>query len=855
MNRFLLTALLLGSIFTLAKGQNHAYVDEQGIMRWGNSHQEVYGFGVNYTVPFAHAYRSAEKLNISPREAIDNDVYHFARLGFDAYRVHVWDTEISDTLGNLLENDHLELFDYMLWQMKSRGLKFLITPIAFWGNGWPEPDQETPGFSHRHGKDSSLTREAAIKAQENYLYQFLNHVNPYTNLAYKDDPAIVAFEISNEPHHRAEASAVTSYIQRLVNAMKKTGNKKPVFYNISHGIHLVDAYYEAGIQGGTFQWYPTGLGAGEELQGNFLPNVDAYTIPFADNPRFRKGAKVVYEFDAADVGRSYIYPAMARSFRTAGIQWATHFAYDPTYLAYANTEYNTHFMNLAYTPAKAISLKLASQVFHRIPLYADYGAYPANAQFENFRISYEEDLAELNTAEKFVYTNHTASKPKEPKKLREITGCGNSAVVSYAGTGAYFLDKIEKGVWRLEVMPDALQIANPFGRNSLKREVAVINWREWPMSVNLPDLGENFSLQPLNEGNEWHPEVNGTTFLIRPGTYFVIRKETKTQLSGMENWKNIRLNEFSAPESTLKTQHVLHKPLLEISPKKNYYIKATVISATNPESVEIVGFTGFRPKRYTMKNVTGYEYTTEIPSKDLKEGIFRYFIVVTNENGQTTYPCGTAGSPSDWDFQTREMYSVNVVDAESPLYLFNALTDSEKLRRKWLPGSFVVPFSEPGKGELRVKIEKLHEPDPENPDGPKINAYAMHYTFKEKLPGRTRALEQAKELVFRGRSLTGKKTTVEVALVSIHGKAFGQVIELYPEAAEYKIPFADLQEVKLATLPRPYPTFLPYYFEGGGNTPFEITDTESLQICIGPGLSTDELLEPQGIAIETIRIE
>jgi len=39
-----------------------------------------------------------------------------------------------------------------------------------------------------------------------------------------------------------------------------------------------------------------------------------------------KGAKLVYTFDVADVGRSYIYPAMARSFRKAAIQIATHFA-------------------------------------------------------------------------------------------------------------------------------------------------------------------------------------------------------------------------------------------------------------------------------------------------------------------------------------------------------------------------------------------------------------------------------------------------------------------------------------------------------------------------------------------------
>lgn len=82
-----------------------------------------------------------------PKKIIDNDVYHFSRLGFDLYRVHVWDTEISDTLGNLIENEQLDTFDYLLKKLKEKNIKFVITPIAFWGNGWPEPDEDTPGIS------------------------------------------------------------------------------------------------------------------------------------------------------------------------------------------------------------------------------------------------------------------------------------------------------------------------------------------------------------------------------------------------------------------------------------------------------------------------------------------------------------------------------------------------------------------------------------------------------------------------------------------------------------------------------------------------------------------------------------
>src|SRR5687768_6168405 len=105
--------LLLSGILVCAGpaiAQNLVYVDNKGVMRYTKTKQEASFFGVNYTVPFAYGYRSHKALGIDPEEAIRQDVYHFARLGLDAFRVHVWDTEITDSLGNLLENEHLRLF-------------------------------------------------------------------------------------------------------------------------------------------------------------------------------------------------------------------------------------------------------------------------------------------------------------------------------------------------------------------------------------------------------------------------------------------------------------------------------------------------------------------------------------------------------------------------------------------------------------------------------------------------------------------------------------------------------------------------------------------------------------------------
>ncbi len=832
------------------------YVDQNGIIRWSKSRTEVQGFGVNYTAPFAHAYTTAKNLSVDIEKAIADDVYHFSRLGFDLYRVHVWDCQISDTLGNLLVNEHTKLFDYMIMKMKERGMKFVLTPIAYWGNGWPAPDEKTPGFSSKYGKDACLVNEEAIKAQGNYLAQFLNHVNEYTGIAYKNDPDLIGFEISNEPHHREEAGKVTAFINRMVTSMRSTGCQKPIFYNITHSIHLADAYFNADIQGGTFQWYPTGLGSRHELGGNQLPNVDRYVIPFDNHPKFKPMAKIVYEFDAADVGRSYIYPAMARSFREAGMQIATHFAYDPTYMANVNTEYGTHYMNLAYAPQKALSLAIAGEVFHTIPAGKSYGRYPNNTTFGSFMVNYESDLALMNTPEKFIYTNTTTAKPVSADKLTRLAGAGNSPVIQYAGTGAYFLDRLESGVWRLEVMPDAVWVHDPFERTSPKKEIAVINHRKWPMTVNLFDLGEGFTITPLNEGNKHTPAVNGKSFDVVPGSYLISKKGIRTKYTAESKWNNIVLKEFAAPATSLKKTYVLHKPSSEISAGKAHIIEAVIASPQSPESVELyVEGAGGRSEFLKMENTQGYSYIVTIPERLVNEGFLKYHIVVKQNNAFYTYPSGVEARPWHWDFYDENPYEVRVVPSASPVWLFNAATDSDKLLRPWIRNSVLKPLAEPGKAELLINVEKLFTQDPENMNGTKIYDYSAKYFFGTKIEGRVRDVASKQKLVVRARSLNNKPCVVQVSLVLKDGSAYGGLIALNPEAAEHTLLLSGLKRVNPAILPRPFPTFLPYYFEGTSVTDFDIQQAETIQVSIGPGIAESQLHDKHGIAIESVWLE
>lgn len=77
--------LFLGfQIFTALAQPDNLFVDKQGVLRYKKSKEEAVFFGVNYTLPFAYAYRSHQQLGIDWKQAIDQDVYHLSRLGIAA---------------------------------------------------------------------------------------------------------------------------------------------------------------------------------------------------------------------------------------------------------------------------------------------------------------------------------------------------------------------------------------------------------------------------------------------------------------------------------------------------------------------------------------------------------------------------------------------------------------------------------------------------------------------------------------------------------------------------------------------------------------------------------------------------
>src|SRR5258708_25488850 len=105
--------------------------------------------------------------------------------------------------------------------------------------------------------------------------QLLNHVNPYTGVALKNEPAILFIEMINEPvHHPEDLQGSINYINALVGAVRATRCDKITFFNVSQDFAIAPAIRQSHADGLSFRWDPTSLSAVRTREGHFLQPVD-----------------------------------------------------------------------------------------------------------------------------------------------------------------------------------------------------------------------------------------------------------------------------------------------------------------------------------------------------------------------------------------------------------------------------------------------------------------------------------------------------------------------------------------------------------------------------------------------------
>lgn len=131
-----------------------------------------------------------------------------ACYGCNIVRLHQIDSEgnipnifqyrMGKRLSNTMEFDpySLDLLDYMIYCMKQEGiyiyLDMMVSRVFHSGDGIS--NAELPARSAPY----SILDKRMIELEKKYMHDLWNHVNPYTGIAYKDEPAIVLSDVINE---------------------------------------------------------------------------------------------------------------------------------------------------------------------------------------------------------------------------------------------------------------------------------------------------------------------------------------------------------------------------------------------------------------------------------------------------------------------------------------------------------------------------------------------------------------------------------------------------------------------------------------------------------------------------------
>ncbi len=168
--------------------------------------------------------------NYLTKEAADHLVKNFIMNGYNSLRIHHFDGQLLDkNAPDSLTFDKVKLdkLDYLFSVMKKNGV-YMTTD--FYTNREFRPGDNIPEcdfYDQRQMKILLPVSKAAMENWKEFARRWMNHVNPYTGIAWKDDPALYAVNLVNEEVLTGEwsrsPSAVKLYKERF-EEWKKANN-------------------------------------------------------------------------------------------------------------------------------------------------------------------------------------------------------------------------------------------------------------------------------------------------------------------------------------------------------------------------------------------------------------------------------------------------------------------------------------------------------------------------------------------------------------------------------------------------------------------------------------------------------
>lgn len=203
-------------------------------------------------------------------EQADKLVKEFTRYGINIVRMHYVSHRTPKeypVLDSFIEPLQLEKFDYFIAKLKEHGIYvyFQLNIARKFGavNGISNAGKLP---KYKNGVDNLNPR--MIELQKKFHKEILDHVNPYTGIAYKDEPCISMMEIANENSIIHSWFSKTHNFPNLVEPYKSEFIAKWNEY-LSNKYGTTDNLKKA--------WFAASVGSGQELMVNACKDTYDYS--------------------------------------------------------------------------------------------------------------------------------------------------------------------------------------------------------------------------------------------------------------------------------------------------------------------------------------------------------------------------------------------------------------------------------------------------------------------------------------------------------------------------------------------------------------------------------------------------
>lgn len=552
------------------------YEDGSEVALWGVNFQTALSWEWNARLKNAEIPQDAETL----KAVTDRNLDELVRMGATEIRMHLLPSDFTDADGNLAESLYLDVLDYNLAACRKRGIYVYLTLINEMSTTFLK-DSFLAGRDRREWiADPQLQQKLA-----RYVNALLTHRNRYSGVIYADDETISVLEIANEPAYvdyptllsdprfsplRSAFDAwckekgatedlqtyylafryqwVRDFLTRMYQTVRNAGCDKPVGWNlnwprmISGHEDVFQAVADSPMQVVSFCLYPGQSDLPSpywnhprDLSGkNYLPYLaDHYKqydrLRWLLGKRFAGKAKAVYEFETFYNQSSYLYPAMAALFRSFGAQMAHMWTYSLS--PSAEKQGGSHHLNLYCTPQKSASFTIAGEVFARTPRYMPY---PTDSDddlvFGDCAVSFAHNLSVLVAPDAIMWSRdddwHWRPMKVGPA-LKRIVGCGTSDLVTYEGTGEYFIE-VGQDALTVTINPDATALRPLWDRQrrSPWEQVTQLDFgARHRFELRLPGWQANIRVLRVEDGKETPVahEGPGISFESVPGTYRIVK--------------------------------------------------------------------------------------------------------------------------------------------------------------------------------------------------------------------------------------------------------------------------------------------------------------------------------------------